>query len=356
MQVSGATWGTTMTVPELAAWLKPLKRVVVLTHVKPDGDAIGSTLAVTRALNLASNTGGEYVPPKATPWYWGPLPDWFAEVVAKTEHRLIDEKARAEHDNREEPDGVLILDTGTWTQLHEVREWLLPRTERAAVLDHHQQGDPDIAGRRVVITAAAAVCEPAAELCRLVLGAADLKRLPREVANPLYMGLATDTGWFRHSNVTPAALRTAADLLEAGADHAYLYEMIERRDRPSRLRLLARALSSMELFKNDSVALMTLTQQDFHDCRATPTDSGGFADVALGAASVKVCAVITEAFVHEKGNITKVSFRSKEGPAAIDVNEVAKKLSGGGHIRAAGAKVSVPLADARKMVLGALGV
>lgn len=346
-------WSSTGDLAALAAWLKGRRRVVVLTHVKPDGDAVGSTLAVSRALNLLGAARGEREP-VAVPWYWGPLPDWMPDIVKGTEHRVVDEANRADHDHRPDPDGVLILDTGSWTQLHEVREWLLERTSIAAVLDHHRQGDPDVAALRVVLPETAAVCEPAAELCRLILGLPRVSALPKEVAEPLYLGLATDTGWFRHSNVSPPALRTAADLLEAGVDHAWLYETTEQRDRVSRLRLMARALSTMEMHQNDRVAVFSLTLQDFHDCHAAPTDSGGFSELALSVESVQVCAMITEAFVNEGGNITKVSLRSKNGPDSVDVNAVARKLGGGGHIRAAGAKVPKGLAETKRMVLEAL--
>jgi phosphoesterase RecJ-like protein len=348
-------WMPNADIPALAAFIRQRRRIVILTHVKPDGDAIGATLAVARAINAATGTGVEFRPAAATPWYWGPMPDWFADVAGKTEHRLLDEKNRAEQDPREDPDGVLILDTGSWTQLHEVREWLLPRTSIAAVMDHHRQGDPEVAALRVILPDAAAVCEPAAELCRLLLGLPSISALPREVAEPLYLGLATDTGWFRHSNVSPAALRTAASLLEAGIDHARLFELTEQRDRPSRLRLMARALSSLELHDRDRIAVMTLMLRDFHDCRAASTDSAGFSELALSAAPVQVSVLITEAFVHEGGSVTtKLSMRSKDGPESFDVNAAARRLGGGGHIRAAGAKVQVPVAEAKRMVLEAL--
>lgn len=348
-----SSWTSTTDIAGLAEWLRPLTRVIILTHVKPDGDAVGSTVAVTRALNLAAAKRGERGP-VAVPWYFGPLPDWMPLILKGTEHRVIDEAHRADHDHRPDPEGVLILDTGSWTQLHEVREWLLERTKIAAVLDHHRQGDSDVAAKRVVMPEAAAVCEPAAELCRMILGLPSVSALPLEVAEPLYLGLATDTGWFRHSNVTPAALRTAASLLEAGVDHARLYESTEQRDRVSRLRLMARALSTMELHQNDRIAVFTLTLKDFHDCRAAPTDSGGFSELALSVESVQVCVMITEAFVNDSGDITKVSFRSKSGDDSVDVNAVAKKLGGGGHIRAAGAKVSKGLEETKRMVLEAL--
>lgn len=345
-----STWTSNSDLPSIARWLRGLRRVVVLTHVKPDGDAVGSTIAAARAINVAA---GREV---AVPWYWGPLPDWMKDITGKDAYRVIDEQHRAEHDTREDPDGVLIVDTGSWTQLHEVREWLLKRTDIAALIDHHRQGDADVADKRVIEVDAAAVCEPVAELCRLLLNVPSLSKLPIEIAEPLYLGLATDTGWFRHSNVSPGALRTAAQLLEAGVNHSRLFEWVEQRDRVSRLRLMARALSSLELYDRDRIALMTLTLQDFHDSHAASTDSAGFSELALSAERVQVCILLTEAFVNEGGNITKVSFRSKDNPNSFDVNAAANKLGGGGHMRAAGAKVSAGIAETKKKALEALGV
>lgn len=350
-------WASTTTIADLGSWLRERRRVVVLTHLKPDGDAIGSTIAVTRAINQAAAARGTVLEPTATPWYAGPMPDWAGEIIGPTDHRVLTQAERPDHDRREDPDGVLVIDTGAWTQLHEVREWLLPRREIAAIIDHHRQGDADVADRRVIQTSAAAACEPCAELCCVLLGASSPARLPVEIATPLYLGLATDTGWFRHSNVSPAVMRLAASLLEAGVDHSSLYEAVEQRDRPSRLRLMARALASMKFHQRERIAVMTLTLPDFHECNAAPTDSSGFAELALSAAPVQVSVLITEAFVADRdpaGSVTKVSLRSKNGPASMDVNEVARKLGGGGHIRAAGAKVHANLAETTRRLVEAL--
>ncbi len=353
-----SAWASNTTIDDLAAWLLRASRVVILTHVKPDGDAAGSTLAVARALNLARPNP---IHPTAEPWYAGPAPDWFASLVARTPHRLITEKDRAEHDPRPDPDAVLILDTGAWTQLHDVREWLIPRSAIAAVVDHHRHGDPDVAHRLLIDPGSAAVAELATDLCVRLLKLKDASQLPKDIATPLYLGLATDTGWFRHSNVTPGVLRRAASLLEAGVDHASLYELIEQSDRPARLRLMARALASMDIIKNNRVAILSLTQQDFHDTHAAPTDTGGFSELSLGIGSVQVSILLTEAFVDHhstapgSAHITKVSFRAKNGPDSMDVNAVARRLGGGGHIRAAGAKINAPLAEARQRVIEALG-
>ena len=109
------------------------------------------------------------------------------------------------------------------------------------------------------------------------------------------------------------------------------------------------------------VALMTLRLSDFEACRAGPGDSSGFADRALSIESVLVACVLTEAVEGGEGGsarttLSKVSMRSKDGPGAVDVNEAARRVGGGGHARAAGARLRVPMEEARAAVLGALGV
>ncbi len=337
------TWSSNATLEAIAAWLKSLRTVVITTHVKPDGDAAGSTLGLARALAAKGVD--------AVPWYFGAVPDWLPTLAADTKHHVIDNYGLPP----QEPDGIVVLDTGSWAQLHDIADWLRQRYAITTAIDHHAHGEPDVAPRRWIDPSCAAVCQPVAELCRLLLGVPRLENLPQPVAEPLYFGIATDTGWFKHSNVTPRVLHDAAGLLAAGARHAWLYETTEQQDRASRLRLLARALSSMELLRQGRVAVITLTQQDFHDAHAAPTDSSGFVDVPLTVQGVMLSIVITETFAGPHGtNITKVSIRAKEGPGAVDANALAQKFGGGGHLRAAGAKMSMPLAEARKRVIEAV--
>jgi bifunctional oligoribonuclease and PAP phosphatase NrnA len=339
-------WSTNTTIEALASWLAGCRRVVVTTHVKPDGDAVGSTLALTRAINLA---GGD-----AVPWYFGPMPVWATELIGPT---------RFSHVHRDElpagePEGIVLLDTGAWAQLEEIADWLRARADRVAVVDHHLHGDGDVGRRKIVDVSAAAVCELTAGLCVRVLGLPGPERLPKEVAEPLFVGLATDTGWFRHSNVTPNTLRLAASLMEAEIDQPRLFQMIEQSERPSRLCLMARALSSLELLDDGRVALMTLRHHDFHDCKAESGDSGGFAELALSIGSVRVAVVLTETFQKEgQSPLTKLSLRSKAGKGpddSVDVNELARRFGGGGHARAAGARIQAPLEQARAGLLEAL--
>jgi phosphoesterase RecJ-like protein len=352
LAVGGEMWTSNTTLAELADWLASRRQVVVLTHSKPDGDAVGSSVAAARAVALATRAKGGI----AVPWYFGPLPAWIDPIVAPTRYRHITEHhVESPAPGEFEPDAILIVDTGTWTQVDEVRPWLASRGDRAAVIDHHRQGDPAMARRRVVTPEAAAVAEPVAELCRLLLGVARYEQLPVEIAEPLYLGIATDTGWFRHSNVNPGTLRLAASLLEAGVDHSRLYALSEQQDRDSRVRLMGRALASLQMFEGGRIAVVRITNKDFHETKAEPGDSGGFTDPVLRIASVQVAVALTETFP-KAGDppMTKVSIRSKEGPDAVDVSLISKQLGGGGHARAAGAKVKATLEQTQKMVLEAL--
>ncbi len=347
-----AVWSSNTSIPELADWLSARRQVIVLTHSKPDGDAVGSSIAAARAISHVIGPRGGAV----TPWYYGPLPAWIDPIAAPMRYRHITGPHPVETPAGEfEPDAVLIVDTGTWPQVDEVRAWLAARTDRAAVIDHHLQGDDTVARRRVVVPTAAAVAQPVAELCRLLLGLARHEQLPVEVAEPLYLGIATDTGWFRHSNVRPETMRLAADLLEAGVDHSRLYALSEQQDRDARVRLLGRALSTLELFDGGRIGVIKITNKDLHETKAEPGDSGGFTDPVLRIASVQIAVALTETFPKPgAGPMTKVSMRSKEAPDAVDVSVISQRLGGGGHARAAGAKVHATLEETQKRVLEAL--
>jgi len=353
-----AAWGSNTTVDAIADWLRPKRSVVVITHSKPDGDALGSSLGLVRALNIAAggSAGGfSGVASRAEAWYTGPMPGWWRSVAQDTKTRIIDEHnpPPANH----EPDAVVIVDTGAWSQLAGYRPWLDGQRERAALIDHHLNGDGDVAGRRVVDTSAAAACQIVGGLCGRLLGAGSPAGLPVEAAEPLYLGMATDTGWFRHSNVSPAVMRFTADLLETGVAHERLFETVAQRDRAGRLRLLARALTNLEMHDDGRVALMTLRDPDFEKAGAAPGESGGFLDIVKTVETVRVAVLLTEIDSARDGVLTKVSFRSKGGPDLVDVNEIAKTLGGGGHAQAAGARlVGVKLDEARSRVLSALGV
>lgn len=334
----------------LADWLRSRHDVVVLTHEKPDGDAMGSTLAVARALQRLPGPPGSR---RVECWYWAPWPNWAKELAGSTPARFFDREPAPE---QREPDGVLIMDTGSFIQVEHAAAWLRARPQAVAIVDHHRQGDASMSPRRVIDTRWAATAQPAAELCRLLLDLPSCAALPREIADPLYLGLATDTGWFRHSNLTGDVMRLAAELLEAGADNVGLYQRVEQQDRPERVRLMARVLASLQLHDRGRVAVMTVTKKDMADSGALGSDTGGLIDIPAAIASVRVSVLLTEADhaatpAARPGPLTKISLRAKGGPGSIDVSRIAMELGGGGHVGAAGAKLPLPVDQAAARVV-----
>lgn len=318
---------------EVADRIRSARKIVVTTHVKPDGDAIGSSLALVRALRRLDI--------EAEAWYLPPLTEVFQTLLEPTPYRIVTESSQPPPD----ADLVVILDTGARSQLKLLEAWLGERRERICIIDHHIQGDPDLGALRVIRPEAAAASEIVANLIDELGAPIDL-----EIAQPLYVGIATDTGWFRFSNVSARVFRLAAKLIDAGVDHPAMYRLIEQNDEPTRLRLLARALSSLELLSGGRVALLTLRQSDFRDVGASVEETHGFSDIPQSIGSVEVVCLVTEA----DRSSTKLSLRSKDGPYAVDVNQLARAFGGGGHARASGAKIDGPIDSVRERVIETL--
>lgn len=313
--------------------IREANRIAITTHVKPDGDAIGSTIALARAIQSLGK--------QADVCYIGPVKEVFRSIIEPTQFNVVEEGIEP----GDSVDLIVIADTGARSQLRELVPWLDRHHRRVCIIDHHIQGDADLSDCRVIRTSACAASEIVADLIE-ALGVP----LSPAIAEPLYLGLATDTGWFRFSNTTASTFRHAASLVDAGADHASLYRRIEQTDPPGRLRLLARALSSLELVAGGRAALLTLRKSDYEAADATADDSHGFSDLPLSVESIEVACVIAET----NNGTVKLSLRSKPGRTAVDVNQVARAFGGGGHARASGAKIDEPMDAVRPRVVAAL--
>jgi phosphoesterase RecJ-like protein len=340
--VSG-DWTTNADVEQLASAIRNAGSIAVLTHTKPDGDAIGSTFAVARSAMAAGAENVEV-------WLVGPVPRWVKSLSSGlTVREFAPGSAYAAPSS---PDLRVVVDTGSWSQLAESKSVLTGQAAKTVLIDHHLHGDSEVADRRYIQTSCASCTQVLAPLCVALTGSGSAARLPQAIAEMLYLGLATDTGWFRYSNVTPATMRLAADLMEAGVDHTRLYRLIEQQDVPARWKLLGRALNTLEVSVDGRVATVSLTDQDFVETGGDRNDTGGFADMLLTIASVQVSGVlIANPKKPGETELTKISLRSKPGDQAVDVNAVANRIGGGGHARAAGAKINAGIDEAKRILL-----
>ena len=159
------------------------------------------------------------------------------------------------------------------------------------------------------------------------------------IAEALYLGLATDTGWFRFSNARVVEFALAARLLEAGVDKDAMHQVIEQSSSAARVRLQGCALSSLVFARGGSIAFMRLRAADFAETGASIEEGSGIVNMPMEIAVVRASVLAVE---DAAAGVVKLSFRSK--PAGldggfIDVNELAAKFGGGGHVHAAGARM-----------------
>ncbi len=312
-------------------------RVIVTTHAKPDGDAMGSTLALKRALDSMLDV--EIL-------LMGPVTSAMRAIAGSTPWIDADQQMP-----RGGEDLVLVVDTGAFSQVEPIADWIRERYERVIVVDHHASGD-DIGSMRLVDSSAAS----ATVLVKSLIEAMGLpiQGGPESVAEALFCGLATDTGWFRFSNADSRAFAMASELLQTGINRDGLFRTIEETAKPTRLALQARALNSIDYVMDGRCALMTLLPSDFKDSGGSPGELAGTVNMPLAIESVE-CALL---LYSENGKETKISFRSKPpkqiGGDFVDVSQLARTLGGGGHVHAAGARFAGTPQEADQAVRQAL--
>lgn len=301
---------------------------LVVSHVSPDGDAVGSTLAMAGILK-ALNKSYRLANPNRLPDKYRSLP-WADEIMA-AEDEAASGPFRC----------VLALDAA------DMRRWA-PFSERLAEdakilnVDHHPT-NTRYGTVQLIIPEAAAT----AQLVYYLACALDVP-LNEPLATCLYTGIMTDTGGFRYSNTNPEVMHIAATLLAAGANPSKLAEQFLERISVSQLQLLQRALARLQREMDGRLAWTYVTLQDFEETEATEADVDGLVQYALRVEGVEVGILFRETHPNQ----CKVSFRSRElaGCEPVDVSRLAAQLGGGGHARAAGCTVTGSLAQVMEQV------
>lgn len=355
---SDEPYRTNATPARLAERIRTARRLLVTTHQKPDGDALGSVLGIVRAARALGIA--------AEGWLVGPFEPNLLSLAAPTDLVLVDPKSpRLPPSAAEgEPDCIVIVDTGAWSQLEVLAPWLRERVERTIGIDHHARGDRVAAERIVDVSAASATVLVAQVVEALGVsfasGAAGAWGAAGSIAEAIFLGLATDTGWFRFQNANPAAFALAARLLDAGVDKNRLVEIIENSHRPERLAIEARALAKVRLIAGGSIALTTLSLADFAETGATLEETSGVVNMPMAVGSVRAAALLIESEAPSAAGpgLVKISFRSKparDGARFVDVNELAARFGGGGHVHAAGARIRASLDEAERRIVEAIG-
>jgi len=256
--------------------LRAARSVLTVTHVRPDGDALGSMVALTLAARRAGKAARMLVPDA--------VPAKYEFLLAGCE-RSDAGRFCAFADQAEV---VVIVDTCTYSQLGELGGHIPARRDKIVVIDHHATRD-DIGAVQWVDSSAAA----AAVMVGMLLEALDWP-VDAPTAEALMTGLTTDTGWLRFSNTNPRCLRMFADWMETGVRVDELYKRIYQSDRPQRLKLMVRALQSLELHCDDRLAVMALGGADFAETGARPDETENIVNEAMRLGGVSVAVLVIE--------------------------------------------------------------
>jgi phosphoesterase RecJ-like protein len=306
---------------EMIIRLRKASQVALFSHVSPDGDCIGSILALGLGLerlnkqvyyfnsdpipaNLAFLPGADKIK--------NVLPGNWPEVLVFVDCTDID---RVHISNEDLPADSIILN-----------------------LDHHISNCNF--GYVNYVDSQASACGELVFYLLKEMGA----RIDKEMATNLYAAIVTDSGSFQYSNTTSKTHRIAAELIEQEIDLVNIHSHLFDRKPLEYIKLLQRALASLQFFSDGQIALITLSNQDFLECGAGDELSEGIVNHARSIEGVEVAILIRERDTLD----IKVVFRSN---LRFNCNEVAVKLHGGGHKKAAGCSLKLSFAEAQRLVL-----
>ena len=313
----------------LSSLIETYDRFVVTTHVRPDGDALGSALGMVgllrqkgkdvRAVNSSRTPPRyDYLDPEGT------LFEHFSTAVAPED--LKDREV------------LVILDLSAWSQLGDMADWVRAFPGKRVVIDHHVSQD-DLGAIFLKDTTA----EATGTLVTRAAHALKVEITP-EMAMGLLTAIAMDTGWFHHPNTTPQTLRTVAELMESGAKIDEIYRLLSERNSLGRLKLIGETLNSLQTDLDGRIAYATVTRDDFERTGSIPPDTEDLVDFTVSIRGVEVGMLFIE---QPRGGI-KMSIRSRNG---LDCAKLISVFGGGGHKAAAGASLPDPLSESLPKVL-----
>ena len=310
----------TARVREVKEALLSSRSAVLTTHINADGDGAGCEAALASWLR-ANGTEAWIINPT-------PFPEIFHFTIEDERWIVPAGSARAK-DLCEQADLAVVLDTGEVARIGRTRD--LIRKLRTVVIDHHQPGEQPIGGISLRDPAAAAT----GELIYDIVLAAD-GPWTEHVALGIYVAILTDTGSFRFSNTTPETHMVAADLIHRGVNSEDVYSRIYGRAPLRKYQLLGAALKTLKNDEEFGIAWMMVPTDAYEELGATAQDIEGMVDIPRSLEGNRVALLFRQA----KTGQVKISFRSS-GP--FDVNELARKFGGGGHVKASGAMLEGPL-------------
>jgi len=296
------------------------KKFIITTHLFSEGDAIGSELALKRFL-CDLNKEAIIVNNEV-------LPSVYRCFDSDKDVKFL--KSKDVNINLNDFDAIFIVDVADWSQLGDFADIIKASQITKICIDHHptNSGYADI---NVIVKDASSAGELIYDLITHMNGEITL-----EIATPLYLSIATDTGWFKFSNTSAKAFKACSALIKAGAKSGIIYEKLYQNKHLSYLKLLNLMLGALRSECEGRLVWTKMTKDMIKSSGVDFVDTDVIIDLIRAVKEVEVVIIFRELGERK----TKVGFRSKH---TIDVSKLASDFGGGGHVRAAGASLNKPI-------------
>lgn len=302
---------------EILTIIENYNNFLIVTHNNPDGDAVGSVLALKLYLEKKGKKTTTILPSSPVDTF-SFLPKFQDLIIFNGDSSIFNQEFEV----------VFILDLNIETRLKTIQNYVVNLNIKKILIDHHIENKffTDI-----VLTDPEA--SSTGELIWKLITQDKNFEISQDIATALYTAILTDTGGFRFNNTNTNALFIASELTKYGAVPNRIYDKIYNTNSIKRYKLLGKALSSIESYQNDEIVILYLYEKDFKELDATEADAENFSDYLLTIKNSKVGLLFTE---NPDKNEVHISFRSKEG---FSIRKLAMQYGGGGHNQAAGTRI-----------------
>lgn len=319
---------TKQDISEIKSLLASPKKIAIVTHKNPDGDAIGSSLALFHYLTKINHFVTVITP--------NDYPDFLKWVPGQNLILKFDSQNSQSIEALNNADIVFTLDFNAFHRAGDIENTLAENKSLKIMIDHHQQ--PDLYAKYTYSDVSmSSTCEMIYNFIEML---GDLDHLDNNMATAIYLGIMTDTGSFRFNSTTSRTHRVIADLIDKGAENTFIHNQVYDTNSYNRLQLLGCALSNLKVLPEYRAAYITLTLNELQKFDYKKGDTEGFVNYALSLDNIVLAAIFIE---DAQQNIVKISLRSK---GDFSVNLMSRShFEGGGHTNAAGGKSDLPIKD-----------
>ncbi len=306
---------------EIAQAIRQANTIFIFSHVAPDGDNMGSSIALQKTFTKMGKTAKIF------------LEDEVPEFI----RFLVDDTCTDKFEGMQGAELSFAVDCGDLKRLGK-RQELFSSGKATINIDHHM-ANTYFAGLNYVDESASATAEIIFDLIDQLE-----VNIDKDIANAIYTGITTDTGKFQYSNTTAKTHRIVAQLYETGFDATKTNMLLFQSENISRKKMIAKIIDTLELFEDGKIATAFITGKMVQEAGAKMSDTEGSIDEIRSIKGVEVAVFFKEI----EPNLTRVNLRSKE---YANVNDVATKFGGGGHKRAAGCTIEASLSEAKAKVV-----